>query len=139
MRCWDEFGPNTPKKQRKNRDGAMKKGTIEKFGLQAIADAVKRSSVPSARVGLSQLVGAAVDVSGTIQKVVKRDGKCKLVIEPGDVRGFVVFADCRADEKTVISRKIRKVSFVSVRGKLASFGASAVCLADCRKMKSKCI
>jgi hypothetical protein len=56
-----------------------------------------------------------------------------LVIEPGaSVPGFVVFADCRADEKSVISRKIRKGSFVSIRGKFQTFGAVAVCLSDCR-------
>jgi hypothetical protein len=110
----------------------MKKGTIEKFGLKAIADAVKRSDVRSARVDLSQLVGAAVDVSGKVQRRVKRGGECRLVIEPGDVPGFVVFADCRTDEKAVISRKLRKGSFVSIRGKFHTFGASAVCLSDCR-------
>jgi hypothetical protein len=43
-----------------------------------------------------------------------------------------VFADCKADENAVISRKIRKRSRVSVRGKLQSFGSQSVCLADCR-------
>jgi hypothetical protein len=55
-----------------------------------------------------------------------------LVIEPGDVPGFVVFADCRADAETVQARKIRKGSFVSVRGKFSTFGAVAVCLVDCQ-------
>jgi RPA family protein len=55
-----------------------------------------------------------------------------LVIEPGDVPGFVVFADCQPDAAKVTARKIRKGSLVSVRGKLQSFGASAVCLSDCR-------
>jgi primosomal replication protein N len=88
--------------------------------------------VLTARDSLSQLVGAVIDVSGTVQKRVRREGECKLVIEPGDVPGFVVFADCRADEKAVISRKIRKGSLVSVRGRLHSFGGRAVCLSDCR-------
>jgi hypothetical protein len=74
-----------------------------------------------------------VDVSGIVQKVVKRNDQCKLVIEPGaSVSGFVVFADCRTDEKAVISRKIRKGSPVRVKGKLLTFGASAICLSDCR-------
>ncbi len=55
----------------------MGKGTIEKFGLKAIADALRGSDVESARDRLSQLVGAAVEVSGTVQKRVKRDGQCK--------------------------------------------------------------
>jgi hypothetical protein len=110
----------------------MKKGTIEKFGLKAIADAVKCSGVPSARADLSFAIGAAVDVSGKVQKRVKRDGLCKLVIEPGNAPGFVVFADCLSDSKTVIKRKIRKGSPVRVKGKFQSFGASAVCLSDCR-------
>jgi hypothetical protein len=82
---------------------------------------------------LSAVVGAVVGVSGKVQKRVKREGQCKLVIEPGaSVPGFIVFADCRTDEKAVISRKIRKGSFVSIRGKFQTFGASAVCLSDCR-------
>jgi hypothetical protein len=69
----------------------MGKGTVEKFGLRAIADALRGSDVQSARENLSKLVNSAVEVSGTVQKRVKRDGQCKLVIEPGDVPGFVVF------------------------------------------------
>jgi hypothetical protein len=116
----------------------MGRGKIEKFGLKAIADAVRGSDVLTARDDLSQLVGAALDVSGKVQKRVKRDGQCKLVIEPGaSVPGFVVFADCRADEKAVIARKIRKGSFVSVRGKFQTFGGRAVCLGDCRLIGKK--
>jgi ribosome-associated protein YbcJ (S4-like RNA binding protein) len=110
----------------------MGKGTVEKFGLRAIADALRGSDVQSAREDLSQIVGAAVDISGTVLKRVKRGGQCKLVIEPGDVPGFVVFADCASDAETVRNSKIRKGSLVRVRGKFQTFGASAVCLSDCR-------
>ncbi len=111
----------------------MGKGTVERFGLKAIADALARAAdLQSARDNLSQLVNSAVEVSGKVQKRVKRDGLCRLIIEPGDVPGFVVFADCRSDAETVTNSKIRKGSLVSVRGKLQSFGASAVCLSDCR-------
>jgi hypothetical protein len=110
----------------------MGKGTVEKFGLKAIADALRGSDVQSARDSLSQLVGAAVDISGTVQKRVKRDGQCKLVIQPGDVPGFVVFADCQPDADTVRNSKIRKGSSVRVKGKFQSFGAAAVCLSDCQ-------
>jgi hypothetical protein len=120
------------RKQRQNKDGTMKKGTIEKFGLRAIADALEGLDVRSARADLSQLVGAAVDVCGTVQKRVKRDGECKLVIKPGDVPGFVVFADCLSDAENITKYKIRKGSSVRVKGKLQTFGASAVCLSDCR-------
>ncbi len=111
----------------------MGKGKFERFGLKAIADALRGSGVESARAGLSELVNSAVEVSGTVTKRVKRDGQCKLVIEPGaSVPGFVVFADCWSDAEKVRARKIRKGSFVSVRGKFRTFGASAVCLSDCR-------
>jgi hypothetical protein len=111
----------------------MGKGTVDKFGLKAIADALRGSDVQTARVALSQLVGAVMEVSGKVQKRVKRDGQCKLVIEPGaSVPGFVVFADCRTDAETVTNSKIRKGSSVRVKGKLQTFGASAVCLSDCR-------
>ncbi len=110
----------------------MKKGTIEKFGLRAIADALKGSDVLTARVALSFAVGAAVDVSGKVLKRVKREGQCKLIIEPGDVPGFVVFADCLKDAENYTKLHIRKGSLVSVRGKFQTFGASAVCLSDCR-------
>jgi RPA family protein len=110
----------------------MSKRTIERFGLKAIADALDGSDVATARDRLSQVVGAAVEVSGTVQKRVKRDGQCKLVIQLGDVPGFVVFADCQPDAETVTNSKIRKGSLVSVRGKFQTFGAAAVCLSDCR-------
>jgi hypothetical protein len=111
----------------------MGRGKIEKFGLKAIADALRGSDVQTARVALSELVGAVVEVSGKVQKRVKRDGQCKLVIEPGaSVPGFVVFADCLKDAETVTNSKIRKGVSVRVKGKFQTFGASAVCLSDCR-------
>jgi primosomal replication protein N len=113
----------------------MGKGTIEKFGLRAIADAVRGSDVLTARDSLSQVVGAAVEVSGKVQKRVKRDGQCKLVIEPGDVPGFVVFVDCTSDAENLTKYNIRKGSSVRVKGKFQTFGASAVCLSDCRLQK----
>lgn len=115
------------------RDGEnVGKGMIEKFGLRAIADALEGSDVATARGSLSELVGAAVDVSGKVQKRVKREAQCKLVIQPDDESGFVVFADCWSDAETVRNSKIRKGSSVRIKGKLQSFGASAVCLSDCR-------
>ena len=110
----------------------MGRGTVEKFSLTAIVDAVRVLGVEAARADLSQTVNTVLEVSGTVQKVVKRNGQCKLVIEPGDVPGFVVFADCLSDAETVIKRKIRKGSSVRVKGKFQTFGASAVCLSDCR-------
>jgi len=65
--------------------------------------------------------------------VVKRGEQCKLVIEPGEILpGFVVFAGCQGNAETVRNSKIRRDSSVSSQGKLQSFGASAVCLSDCR-------
>jgi hypothetical protein len=110
----------------------MGKGTLEKFTLTTIAKAVSGSGVAKAREDLSELVGAAVDISGTVQKLVKRDGRCKLVIEPGDVPGFVVFADCLSDAETVRNSKIRKGSSVRVKGKFQTFGTSAVNLSGCQ-------
>jgi hypothetical protein len=110
----------------------MRKGTLERFTLAAIADAVRGSGVLAARASLSQVVGAAVDVSGKVLKRVRREGECKLVIEPGDVPGFVVFADCISDAEKLRKAKIRKGSSVRVKGKLLTFGAKAVCLSDCR-------
>jgi ribosome-associated protein YbcJ (S4-like RNA binding protein) len=111
----------------------MGKGKFERFSLAAVADALDGSDVETARRSLSAVVGAVVEVSGKVRKRVKRDGQCKLVIEPGaSVPGFVVFADCEADAETVRNSKIRKGSVVSVRGKFETFGAAAVCLSDCR-------
>jgi hypothetical protein len=110
----------------------MRKGTIEKFGLKAIADALDGSDVVTARDRLSAVVGAVVEVSGKVRKRVKRDGQCKLVIDAEGVLGFVVFADCLNDAERVRNGKFRKGSAVSVRGKFQTFGAAAVCLSDCR-------
>ncbi len=111
----------------------MRKGTIEWLGLKAIVGALAQSAdVQSARVSLSQVVGAVVEVSGTVQKRVRREGLCRLVIEPDDCSGFVVFADCTSDAGEVEARKIRKGSLVSVRGKFQTFGTAAVHLSDCR-------
>jgi hypothetical protein len=81
---------------------------------------------------LAFALGSFLDVGGKVQKVVKREGQCKLVIESNTVPGFVIFADCTSDAETVRNSKIRKGSLASVRGRLRSFGGRAVCLSDCR-------
>jgi len=90
-----------------------------------------RKYAPLVKSPLPFVVGAVLDVAGKVQKVVRRDGQYKLVIEPGNAPGFVVFADCISDAEKVKTRKIRKGSTVSVRGRLLSYGARAVCLVDC--------
>jgi hypothetical protein len=111
----------------------MGKCKVEKFSLTTIKDLLSKSDLGAVRLNLSQLVGVAVlEVSGKVRKCAKREGICRLVIEPGGVPGFVVFADCLSDVKKVRAQKIRKGSVVSVRGKFQSVGASAVCLSDCR-------
>jgi hypothetical protein len=115
----------------------MKKKTLEKFSASAIADQIGAVGVESARSVLAFALGSVLDVSGKVQKVVKRDGFCKLVIESDNAPGFVIFADCRSDAKTVRDSKIRKGSSVAVRGKFETFGGRAVCLSDCRLIGKK--
>jgi hypothetical protein len=109
----------------------MRKPKIETFGLIAIQTVLTNADIETARNSLAFAVGATVSASGVVVKRVRRDELCKLVIKPDSVQ-LSVFADCKADENAVISRKIRKRSRVSVRGKLQSFGSQSVCLADCR-------
>lgn len=113
----------------------MKALAVKKFTLQTIADAAKGADIEAARRVLSSASGASLDAAGKVQKIVKRGGQLKLVIEPADVPGFVVFADCLSDAETVRNSKIRKGSIVSISGNLQSFGWSAVCLTDCRLHK----
>jgi hypothetical protein len=91
-----------------------------------------RKYAPLVKSPLPFVVGAVLDIAGKVQKVVRRDGQCKLVIEPGNAPGFIVFADFTSDADTVRNSKIRKGSLVSVRGKFQTFGAAAVCLSDCQ-------
>lgn len=106
----------------------------EQITLKFIAEAIGQfgHDARSARSALSQLVGVALEVSGKVLKNVKRDGQCKLVIQPGDVPSFTVFADALSDSETVRNRKIRKGSTVAIRGELHAFGLSAVNLSNCR-------
>jgi len=94
-----------------------------------------RKYAPLVKSPLPFVVGAVLDVAGKVQKVVKRDGQFKLVIEPGNAPGFVVFADFSEKSETLKKAKIRKGSLVSVRGKFQTFGAAAVCLSDCRLLR----
>ncbi len=100
---------------------------------EAIAETVRGlSDVTAARLTLSFAVASVLEVSGTVQKVVKREDFCRLVIEPGDVPGFLVFADCPGKLENLGKPIIQKGSRVTVRGSLVSFGACAVCLSNCR-------
>ncbi len=113
----------------------MSKPKIETFGLTAIQTVLSNATdLQTARDSLVFAVGATVGASGVVLKRVKRNEQCKLVIAPDNVQ-LTVFADCKSDEQRVISRKIRKNSKVSIIGKLQTFGASAVCLSDCRLRK----
>jgi hypothetical protein len=76
-------------------------------------------------------LGSVLEVGGKVQKVVKRDGLCKLVIESDNAPGFVIFADCPGEADKIKAQKIRKGSTAAVRGRLFSFGGRAVCLSDC--------
>jgi hypothetical protein len=118
----------------------MKKPKLEKFGLSSIQTVLANtnSDVETARKSLAFAVGASVDISGKVQKRVKREGQCKLVIEPSaSVLGFIVFADFSEQSDLIKKAKIRKGSSVRVKGKLLTFGASAVCLSDCRLERLK--
>jgi hypothetical protein len=110
----------------------MGKGKLEKFGLAAIARVVGGLDLATARVNLSQFVGGRVDVFGKVEKVAKRDGLCRLVVQPGDVPGFIVFADCSGELETARNSKIPKGSLVGIRGKFQSLGTLAVHLVDCQ-------
>jgi hypothetical protein len=110
----------------------MSKPKLETFGLTAIQTVLSNAAdLQTARQSLAFAVGATVGVSGVVLKRLKRNEQCKLVIAPDNVR-LTVFADIKADEQIIISRKIRKRSNVSITGKLQSFGGQAVCLNDCR-------
>jgi len=54
-------------------------------------------------------LGAVLNVSGKVPKVVNRDEQCKLVIEPGDLPYFVVFVDCQGHIETVRIARFAKV------------------------------
>jgi hypothetical protein len=112
---------------------SLKKGQ----GIAVIKKKEIMTITKQAKSVLPFVVGAILDIAGKVQKVVKRDGQCKLVIEPGNAPGFIVFADCTSDADTVRNSKIRKGSSVSVRGKFQSYGAAAVCLSDCRLIGKK--
>jgi hypothetical protein len=109
----------------------MSKPKIETFGLAAIQAVLSNADIETARKSLAFAVGASVDISGTVLKRIRRDDQCKLFIAPDNAR-LTVFADCASDAETVISRKIRKGTKVSISGKLFSFGHQSVNLSDCR-------
>jgi hypothetical protein len=110
----------------------MKKTTLEKFSVSAIAEQIGAVGVESARSVLAFALGSVLDVGGKVQKVVKRDGLCRLVIESDNAPGFVIFADCPGELEKIKAQKIRKGSLCSIRGRLHWFGGRAVCLSDCR-------
>ncbi len=94
----------------------MDKCKVEKFSLATIENLLSKSDLDAVRLRLSSVVGLAVlKVSGKVKKFAKREGVCRLVIEPDGVCRLVVLADCLSDVKKVIARKIKKGSAVTVR------------------------
>ena len=78
----------------------------------------------------SLIKGALLQVTGIVQKVVKREGKFTLVIS--SILGYTVFADCVAEVERVSQLRVKKGSQVALSGIVTTFGASAVNLADCK-------
>jgi hypothetical protein len=99
-----------------------------KFSLMTIADALKRSDLESARAGLSFAIGANVEICGRVAKVVRRDGRHKLIIDAVADSDLTVFADFSRARK----EKLRKGSAVLICGKFQTFGLTAVCLSECK-------
>jgi hypothetical protein len=111
----------------------MDKCKVEKFSLTTIENLLSKSDLDAVRLNLSSLIGSAVlKVSGKDRKCAKRDGVCRLVIEPDGGCRLVVLADCLSDAEKVKARKIKKGSAVTIRGKFQSAGSLMVCLSDCR-------
>jgi predicted PP-loop superfamily ATPase len=109
----------------------MKNNKIKTIGLTTIETSVSNSDIETARESLAYAIGATVGVTGVVLKRIRRDNECRLFIAPDNNR-LTVFADCASDAQTVISRKIRKGSKVSITGKLLTFGHQSVNLSDCR-------
>jgi primosomal replication protein N len=109
----------------------MKQKKIQTIGLATIQTTVSDSDIETARTALCFALGATMAITGRVEKRVKRNELCKLLINP-DNATMRVIADCKGDEASVISRGIRKGTNVTIHGKLQSFGSQAVCLRDCR-------
>ncbi len=106
----------------------MRKLEVEKFSLQTIKSALSLSDLESARADLSFAVGASLEVSGRVVKMVRRDARYKMVIETGADTDLTIFANFSRAQK----KKLRKGAAVLIRGTFQTFGLSAVCLSDCR-------
>jgi primosomal replication protein N len=109
----------------------MKQKKIKTISLSRIQTTTRNSDIETARTALSFALGATMTVTGKVEKRVKRNELCKLLINPNNAT-MQVIADCKTDEASVITRKIRKNSNVTIHGKLLSFGSQSVCLTDCR-------
>jgi hypothetical protein len=116
---------------RHGSDETMSKPQTKTIGLTTIQMGVSNSDIETARESLAYAIGATVGVTGVVLKRIKRDNQCKLFIAADNAR-LTVFADCKIDEPSVIGRKIRKGSTVTVHGRLQAFGYQSVNLSDCR-------
>jgi hypothetical protein len=65
---------------KKARKSKMKKTTLEKFSVVAIAEQIGAVGVDSARTVPTFALGSMLDISGKVEKVVKREGLCRLGI-----------------------------------------------------------
>jgi hypothetical protein len=109
----------------------MKQKKIKTIGLATIQTTVSNSDIETARTALCFALGATMAITGRVEKRVKRNELCKLLVNT-DNATMRVIADLKADENTVIGRKIRKGHTVTLHGRLLSFGSQSVCLTDCR-------
>ena len=110
----------------------MKPKTQKQITLEEIAHALNTHSLAGARALLADYTGAQLKVSGTILKLVKRDGLKLIVKAETSNRSFEILATMTAAEgKKVVDAKIRKNSVITVTGKFASFGSCAIVINDC--------
>lgn len=95
--------------------------TEKEVSLSGIKTLINSQGVAEARQRFASAIGSKVKITGSVLKVIKREGLTKLLIQ-ADL--FKVFADFEKG----FPETFKKNQSVSLSGKLKSFGSESICL-----------
>jgi hypothetical protein len=115
----------------------MKPKPQKTITLAEIIKALDRLELNDARTQPYQSKGAALSITGKVEKLIKRHGGVRLFVKPdqpeSEARCMMIFAefDGVAEQERVIKAGIRKNSMVSFTGKFQTFGGAAVNINGC--------
>ncbi len=112
--------------------------TKQTITLETILNTLDAHELEEARKILYAQKSARMNISGTVEKVIKRHGGLKLYLKPDGLpegRNFMIFADFtdEREQTKVKAAKVKKRAQIALTGDFSTAGVMAISIKNCCK------